>query len=60
MERSEKQLPSKANFSLFCSLIGLILGQNSEEGLSVTKIGKAIKFEGVWHDLESKNVFQRQ
>ena len=30
------------------------------EGLTVTKIGKEIKFEGVWGDLEAKKCFQRQ
>ena len=30
------------------------------KGLSVTKFGKEIKFEGVWRELESKTGFQRQ
>ena len=44
MERSEKQLPSKANLSHFFNIIGPILGV---KGLRVTKILKEIKFEGV-------------
>ena len=30
------------------------------KGLRVTKNAKAIKFEGVWGDVESKTSFQRQ
>ena len=56
MGRSEKQLPNKANFSIFCNLIALILGSNCGEGLRVTKIVKEIKFEEVWGELEAKNI----
>ena len=41
---------------LFCHLIALILSQSSGEGHRVTKNFKEIKFEGVWGELESKNV----
>ena len=56
MKRSEKQLPSKANFRTFLPLSALILGENSVEGLIVTKNVKEIKFEGVWGELGSKKV----
>ena len=49
MKRSEKQLPSKTNFSPF-----------HVKDLRVTKIVKEIKFEGVWSELESKKGFQKQ
>ena len=60
MKRSEKQLPSKSNFStslqLKCSNFRLI----QWKGLGVTRIVKEFKFEGVWGELESKKSFQRQ
>ena len=46
MKRSEKQLPSKANFGHFFKLN--CLGLNSVKGLRVTKIVKETRFEGVW------------
>ena len=60
MNRSEKQLPSKANFSTFCNSIALILGQNSVKGLRVTKIVKEIKFKGVSGRVIIKERFQER
>ena len=61
MKRLELQSQSKANFSIFCNLINLILGWNSVKGLRVTKIIKEIwKFEGVLDKLELRKGFQRQ
>ena len=57
MKKSEKQIPSKANVSTFCNLIALILGQNSVEGLRVTKTFKEIKFEGVWGRAKIRKMF---
>ena len=54
MKRSEKQFPSKANFSIFWNLIALNFGKNCVKGLIVTKIVKEIKFEGVWDKLKGK------
>ena len=51
MKRSEKQLPSKANFRT--------LETRLLKGLRVTKNVKEIKFEGIWGNLESKKGFQR-
>ena len=60
MKRSEKQLPSKANFMTFftrnCSKFRL----NSVKGLRDTKNVKEIKFEGVWGELKSKKCYQIQ
>ena len=56
MKRSEKQLPSKVNFSTFCHLIAISLGQNSVKALKVNKIVKEIKFLGVSGELEEKKV----
>ena len=42
--------------ALFCKLIAVILGLNCVKGLTVTKIFKKIKFEGVLGELESKKV----
>ena len=50
MKRSEKQLPSKVNFSTFLQL-------NCKR---VTKIVKEIRFEGIWGELESNKSLQRQ
>ena len=55
MKRSTKQLPSQEEQKK----IALILGQNSVESLSVTKIVKEIKFEEIWGNWESKTGFQR-
>ena len=52
VKRSEKQLPSKVNFSTFCHLIAISLGQNSVKALKVNKIVKEIKFLGVSGELE--------
>ena len=60
MKRSEQQLPSKGNFSTFCHLIALILGQNSVRGLRATKKFNEIMFEGVWDELESRKSFQSE
>ena len=60
MKRSKTQLPKKANFRTFLPLIALNLGSSSVEGLRVTKNVKAIKFEAVLGELESKKGFQRQ
>ena len=60
VKRSEKQLPSKANFSLFYNLIALIMGHKSVQDLRVTKIVKEIKFVKVSGELESIRGLQRQ
>ena len=60
MKRSKKQLPSKANFSLFYNLTALIIGYKSVKDLRVTKIVKEIKFVAVRGELESKRGLQRQ
>ena len=57
VERSEKQLHSKGNFSTFSNLVALILGQSC---LRVIKTVKEIKLEGAWAELEAKNCFQGQ
>ena len=54
------QLPSKASFTTFCSLIALILGEISVKGLRLTDIVKELKFEGVSVELGGKKIFQRQ
>ena len=41
------QLPSKASFATFCSLIALILGKISVKGFRLTDIVKELKLEGV-------------
>ena len=46
--------------AFFCKLVALILDWNCLKGLTVTKIVKQIKFEGVWGELEAKSCFQRQ
>ena len=54
MKRSEKQLPSKANFMTFFTRNCCKFRLNSVKGLRVTKNVKEIKFEGVWGELKSK------
>ena len=60
VKRSEKQLPSKANFSLFllltCSNFSLELCDRHYSYQNCQKIG----FGGVCGELEAKNCFQRQ
>ena len=55
---SEKQLPSKTNFSTFLQLnsfnFRLRLCERSYQ------LVKEIKFEGVWGDVEAKNRFHRK
>ena len=52
---SEKIRKAVAKWNV-CNLIALIFGWNSVKGLRVTKVVKDIKFEGVWGELESKNI----
>ena len=60
MKRSEKQLSSEEAFALFCNLFALTFGQNLVKSLTVTKIIKENKFEGIWDKLESKKYFKRE
>ena len=56
MKRSGKQLPRKDNFRTFLPLNCFNFRFKQCERLRVTKNVKEIKFEGVWGELESKNV----
>ena len=53
---SEKQFPSIANFSNFLELNCSNVGLQQCESLSVTKIVKKKKIEGIWGKLDSKKV----
>ena len=60
MERSEKQVPSKASFNFFfCNLTARILGESTVKGFRVTKNVKENKFEGVLDKLELKKSFTK-
>ena len=55
MKRSEKMLPSKANFRTFLSLNFFnVRSKNSVKDLRVTKNVKENRFEGVWGEVEFK------
>ena len=60
MKISEKQLPSKENFSIFLGLKCSNFRLKLCEGIRITKIVKEIKFEVVWGELEAEKCFQRQ
>ena len=60
MKRSEKQLPIKANYKCFLELNCSICSLNQSEHFTDTKNVKAIKFEDVWGELQTKKSFQRQ
>ena len=60
VKRSQKQLSRKRTFALFYNLIALTLGLNSAKGLRLSKIIEEINFQGVWDELGSRKVFQRQ
>ena len=60
VKRSQKQLSRKRTFALFYNLIALTLGLNSAKGLTLSKIIEEINFQGVWDELGSRKVFQRQ
>ena len=47
----------REDFSVFCNLIALTLGENSVKSLTVTKHVREFKFEEVWDKLGSKNDF---
>ena len=60
VKRSEKQLPSKANFCFFFLLNCSNFKLKQCKRHRVTKILKQIMFQGVWGESESKTGFQRQ
>ena len=60
MNRLEKQLPSKANFSTSLQLNYSNFRLKWCGGLRDTKIVEEIKFEGFWGELEPRKGFQRQ
>ena len=56
----EAAIKQGIGFSLFCSLIGLILGENGVESVRPSKILVEVKFEGVWDKLGSRKILQRE
>ena len=56
MKRSEKQLPTKASFSLFFNLIDLV--KTVWKALELQKLSKKNKFQRVRDKLEAKKRFQ--
>ena len=56
VERSKKQLQSKANCSTFLHFNCSYFSENSVKCIRVTEIAKEIKFEEVCGEVESKKV----
>ena len=60
MKTSEKQLPSKANFSTFSTELFFFLVKTVLKKIRVTKTVNDFKFQGVWGELEGKIVSSKR